>query len=85
MKKPSLSNTFQENCTIFNAELRAVKKNVPKACTFISLMKTSEGEHLVKAMIKGDEYRYTIPQDLSMTQAEYDRIQNLIIEKCHEQ
>jgi hypothetical protein len=84
MKKPSLNNTFQENCNIFNAELRAVKKNVPKACTFISLMKTSEGEHLVKAMIKGDEYRYTIPQDLIMTQAEYDRIQNLIIDKCHE-
>lgn len=85
MKKPSLNNTFQENCIIFNAELRTIKKNVPKACTFISLMKTSEGEHLVKAMINGDEYRYTIPQDLLMTQADYTRIQNLIIEKCNEQ
>lgn len=84
MKKPSLSNTFQENCTIFNAELRAIKKNVPRACTFISLIKTIEGEHLVKAMIKGEEYRYTIPQDLSMTSADYSRIETLILEKCHE-
>lgn len=84
MKKPSLSNTFQENCVIFNANLRAIKKNVPKACTFISLMKTGEGEHLVKAMIKGDEYRYSIPQDLDLTQADYDRIENLITSKCNE-
>jgi hypothetical protein len=84
MKRPSLSNTFQENCVIFNAELRTIKKRIPKSCTFMSLIKTSEGEHLLKAMIKGDEYRYTLPQDLDMTQADYDRIENLITEKCHE-
>ena len=83
MKRPKISNSFKTNTVVFNSLLKDVKKSLPKECTFLSLIKTKEGFKL-SAVINKEEYRYSLPYDLKMTSADWERIVSLIKERCYE-
>lgn len=83
MKRPKISNSFQVSVSVFNKLLKDIKKTLPRECTFTSLIKTREGYKL-SAMINKEEYRYSLPYDLKMTSADWERITHLIKEKCYE-
>lgn len=89
-RKPGLSYTFKENVTLFNFAIKAIKSGVPSNCTFLSLVKKSSGEIMIKSVVKDvnslkkDTFLYTIPQDFSLTTSDLERIKELITKKCIE-
>jgi len=73
-----------DNRLLFGIMVKELRKSLPSACTFLSPLKTSEGEHRVKAVINGTEYQYTVPQDLTFTAADIDELRSVITEACEE-
>lgn len=71
-----------DNRLLFGMMIKDLKKSLPSACTFLAPFMTSVGEHRVLAKINGDEYQYTVPQDLSFTSADIEELRNVIIEVC---
>jgi len=80
---------YQTSATMLHQLLKMVKLELPKNCTFLAPVKKGSGEIFVKAVIKDnknkkDTYLYTIPQHLAVTNADLERIQELITSKCIE-
>jgi hypothetical protein len=83
MRKPNEKYEYKANATLFNTYLKIIKSEVPRACSFLSLMKKTDGELRIRAVINGEIYQFSVPQDLQMTEADLERVKNLIIEKCN--
>lgn len=80
---------YNKAATMLDQMLRMVKVELPSNCTFLAPVKKSSGEVFVKAVIKDIKnkkatYLYTIPQHLAVTNADLERIKELITAKCTE-
>lgn len=80
---------YTQAATMLDQMLRMVKLDLPKNCTFLAPVKKSTGEIFVKAVIKDskgkkDAFLYTIPQHLAVTNADLERVRELITSKCLE-
>jgi hypothetical protein len=62
--------------------LKAIKKSLPKACTYLSLYTRKDGLICLRAVIHKNELYYSIPQDFNLTEASYERIRSLLFEVC---
>lgn len=71
-----------DNRLLFGMMIKDLKKSLPKACTFLAPFMTNVGEHRVLAKINGDEYQYTVPQDLSFTSADIEELRKVILDVC---
>ena len=69
---------------IFGVIIKNIKKSLPSACTFLSPYKTSKGEYYVRAIVGGNNFYYTVPEDFVFTQADIDRLVFSIKEKCED-
>lgn len=67
---------------LFANQLKVLKKTLPKSCTYLSPLKTSDGEFRVKAIVNGKEYLYTTPRDLIFKEADLRELARAISEKC---
>ena len=67
---------------LFANQLKTLKKTLPKSCTYLSALKTVDGEFRVKAIVNGKEYLYTTPQDLIFKEADLRELARAISEKC---
>jgi hypothetical protein len=80
---------YETNAAMLSQLLKMVKIELPSNCTFLAPVKKSSGEVFVKAVIKDIKnkkatYLYTIPQHLAVTNADLERIKELITAKCTE-
>lgn len=69
--------------TILQMQVKALKKSLPKYCTFLSPYADKSGEIYLKAVVNKKSIYLTIPQDFRFTEADIARITNLIETKCH--
>lgn len=74
--------SLSEKKRVLSIYLTSMKKMLPSACTYLSLMKRRDGELVVRAVVSKTEYLFSIPQDLQMTEADLNRIHKLLIDKC---
>lgn len=79
MKKPI---SLSEKKKILSRYLVSMKRMLPNTCTYLSLMRRRDDELVVRAIVSKVEYLFTIPQDMQMTEADLQRLYNLLIEKC---
>jgi len=63
--------------------LKAIKKSLPKVCTYLSLYTRKEGDICIRTVIHKNELYYSIPQDFIFTEASYERIRSLLFEVCN--
>ena len=80
---------YNKAATMLDQMLRMVKSELPKNCTFLAPVKKSTGEVYIRAVIKDskgkkDAFLYTIPQHLAVTNADLERVKELITSKCIE-
>lgn len=80
---------YTQAATMLDQMLRMVKLELPKNCTFLAPVKKNTGEIFIKAVIKNskgkkDSFLYTIPQHLAVTNADLERVKELITSKCLE-
>ena len=73
----------ENNIYLTNQVLKAIKKSLPKSCTFLSLYRRKEGDICIRSVVNKKDYYYTVPQDFSLTEASFERIHSLIIETCN--
>lgn len=66
-----------------NQVLKAIKKSLPRNCTFLSLYRRREGDLCIRSVVNKVDYYYTLPQDFSLTEASFERIRSLILETCN--
>jgi hypothetical protein len=71
------------NAYLVGQVLKAIKKSLPKSCTYISLYKRKEGDTCIKAVVNKTQYFYSIPQNFILTESHFERIRSLILENCH--
>lgn len=62
--------------------LNDIKSRLPKECSFLSPLKR-DGEYQAIAIVKGEEYRYTLPYDLNFTSSDIEELYNQIFKLCH--
>lgn len=74
--------TLQNRIHLTNQVLKAIKKSLPKSCSYLSLYKRRSGETCLKATVKKNDYYYSLPQDFVLTEASFERIRSLILENC---
>lgn len=74
--------TLQNRVHLTNQVLKAIKKSLPKSCTYLSLYKRRTGETCLKAVVNKTDYYYSLPQDFNMTEASFERIRSLVLENC---
>ena len=67
---------------LFVNQLKVLKKTLPKSCTYLSSVKTFDGEFRVKAIVNGNEYLFTTPTDLIFKDADLRELARAISEKC---
>lgn len=60
--------------------MKDLKKNLPKRVSFLAPLKTKEGV-FVRVKIDNDFYRFSIPSDYSLNEADWTRIVTLITRK----
>ncbi len=66
---------------VFRRNLTALKKVLPKACTYLSPYKTSNGDFVIKAIVNGNDYYFSTPENLVFTKADISELQRAILEK----
>jgi len=66
---------------IFRRNLTSIKKMLPKECSYLSPYKTSKGEFVIKAIVNGNSYYFSTPENLVFTKADITRLQKAILEK----
>jgi len=69
---------------LFGITIKNIKSALPSECTFLAPYKNNKGEYLIKAIVGGDRFYYTTPENLIFTQADIDRLTSVITEKCEE-
>lgn len=69
------------NTYLFNVRLKDLKKRLPKRVSFIATMKGADAQMYIRVKIDKDFYRFTIPNDLSLTESDWSRIVTLIFDK----
>ena len=67
--------------------VKLIKKDLPKSCTFLAPVRKTNNNLYLRATIKSadgtkDNYLYSLPEDLDLTDADLNRVKNLILEKC---
>lgn len=72
---------LSEKKRILGKYMSSMKKMLPRACTFLSLM-TRYNELVVRAIVNKKEHLFSIPQNLEMTEADLKRLHKLIKSKC---
>lgn len=68
--------------SIFADIIKDIKKSLPRTCTFLSPLKTREGEYQILSIINKIEYRLTVPSTLKFTQGDINEIESILSEKC---
>ncbi len=63
--------------------LKAIKKSLPKSCTYLSLYKRRDGDVCIRSVVNKTDYYYTLPQDFNLTEASFERIRSLILDECN--
>ena len=61
--------------------LKAMKKELPKSVTFLSLYHSRSHGYCVKAVVKGKDYLFTLLPDKHMTKEDIIRLRDLILGK----
>lgn len=74
--------SLSEKKRVLGVYLNSMKKMLPSNCTYLSLMKRSNGEIVIRSVVDKVDYLFSIPQDFSLTEADLNRIYRLLIEKC---
>ena len=66
---------------LFNVRLKDLKRRLPKAVSYISPLKDRNGDMFVRVAVNKDFYRFSIPNDFNLSEADWTRIVTLISEK----
>lgn len=64
---------------------KLIKKDLPKACTFLSVAKKPGNKLYFKAIVNKQSYLYSLPENLELTNADLERVKKLILEKCQQE
>lgn len=78
---------LQARQTVLLEYVKLIKKDLPKNCTFLAPLRKSDNTLYLKATVKSadstkNNFLYTLPEDLDLTDADLNRIKKLILEKC---
>lgn len=66
---------------LFNVRLKDLKRRLPKKVTFISPIKGVNGDMFIRVGVAKEFYRFSIPNDFNLTEADWTRVVTLITEK----
>jgi hypothetical protein len=75
-------NDLENRKFLVTQVLKAIKKSLPKVCTYLSLYKRKDGDICIRAVIHKTDFYYTLPQDFNLTEASFERIRSLLFETC---
>ena len=70
--------------SMFSDTIKSIKRALPKTCTFLSPLKTVDGEYQVLSIIGNNEYRFTVPKSLQFTQSDIKKLRSKLMEKISE-
>jgi hypothetical protein len=77
---------LQARQSVLSQYAKMIKKDLPTNCTFLAPVRKTDGQLYLRATVKvngkKDNFLYTLPLDLDLTNADLDRIKNLISEQC---
>lgn len=63
-----------------------IKKSCPKTCSFMSVIKSVNGNYYLQVVYKHkqakEKVKYSLPEDFVFTQADLKHIRNMVVEKC---
>lgn len=71
-----------DNRMLFGFRMKALKAELPSQVSFLAPYKTHKGEYRIKAIVNGDEYQFTAPEDLNFTNADIEELRMGILAKC---
>ena len=71
----------QRFAVIFSYQLKTLKKRLPSGCTFLSTLRKKNGEIQIKAVVKGEDYLFSVPQDLNLNAADIQELERSILSK----
>lgn len=66
--------------SMFSFVIKTLKASLPKECSFIAPVRKGQ-DHYVKVIIKGQEHNFSVPSNLSFTDADINELKTLIISK----
>lgn len=78
-------NDFNNQVLVNNFlnKLKAIKKRLPKSCSFLALNKGTDGMIEILAIVHGEKYYYTAPFDYNYTEADSEELFNQLLIKCN--
>lgn len=78
---------LQARQTVLLEYVKLIKKDLPKNCTFLAPLRKSDNTLYLRATVKSADgtksnFLYTLPEDLDLTDADLNRVKQLITEQC---
>lgn len=61
--------------------IKNLKKELPKACTFLSPFTNRKGQNMLKYIVNGETHYSSIPANFTFTKADFDELRSAIISK----
>jgi hypothetical protein len=70
--------------TMLSFQMKQLKSELPKSCTYLAPYKTHKGELYVRVIVNKQESLFTIPDSFVFKKADLDELKSQILKKIKE-